>query len=78
VRNRHVIVAHPKLNALCWNVFNDTYIRPDDVEILIATIIRYTDDPLLIETCIYRCIQTMKWSPFLGDTCQTIREVLYG
>lgn len=78
MRNRHVIVAHPKLNALCWNTFHDTWIRPDDLYILIATIKQYTDDVMLIETGIYRCIQTMRRSPYLGDTCNTIREVLYG
>ena len=67
-----------RMPSLCRRVFNDTWIDPDDLPTLIATLMAHTDDVMLIETGIYRCIQTMRRSPYLGDTCNTIREVLYG
>jgi hypothetical protein len=78
MRNRPPLSLDPGLHNLCWKVFHDTYVLPEDLPILIGTLMRHTDDTLTVETGIYRCLKMMRYSPYLRDTCRVMREVLHG
>jgi len=67
-----------KFGWLCRKTFDDRFILDEHMPILLSAIMPFTDDIYLIETCIRDALASMKRTPSMYATLDSIGQVLHG